>query len=156
MNKISSTILSSCIILGTISLPPIQPTALAQVNRLSRVAFLNGVWEGHYICGQGITNLRLTIEAKSTTNIDAIFLFYEHSLNQGVPLGQFRMEGTLEVFDNPGIPDILDLRATNWVNQPSGYVTVNLIGDVSPSQRKITGNVIGRGCTRFEVIKREF
>ncbi len=156
MTKFSSTILASFVFLEAMSIYQSQPTILAQSHEFSSVAFLNGTWEGSYICGEELTNLRLVIEAESATNIEAIFSFYEDNINESLPDGVFRMEGALEVFDPPSIPNILQLRATNWVNQPSGYETVDLIGDVYPSQEKITGNVIGPNCTQFELIKQEF
>ncbi|WP_448572620.1 hypothetical protein [Trichothermofontia sp.] len=157
MSKFSSLILGSCILLGVISASEAQPILLAQSPSIaSRVAFLNGTWEGSYTCRQGLTKLELVIEAKSTTDIDAVFLFSAHPQNPGVPSGRFRMQGTLEIFNSPYIPDLLDLKATTWINQPSGYGTVDLRGDVSSSRRRITGNVVTPGCSTFDVVKREF
>jgi hypothetical protein len=156
MSKFSSVVLASCILFGTISISEAQPEKLAQSRSVSsQVAFLNGTWEGSYICRQGLTKLKLIIEAKSTTNIDAVFLFSAHPQNPNTPSGRFRMQGTLEVFSSPDIPDLLDSKATTWINQPSGFETVDLRGDVSSSRRKITGNVVNPGCSTFEVVKRE-
>lgn len=130
------------------SLAQSQPVA-------SQVEFLTGTWEGAYTCGQGLTALKLVIEAKSTTDIDAVFLFSAHPQNLNVPSGSFRMKGNLEVFNSQDIPDVLDLKATTWINRPSGYVTVDLRGDVSQSKRRITGNVATPGCSTFDVVKRE-
>jgi len=117
----------------------------------SQVEFLNGTWEGTYVCGQGLTKLKLVIEAKNTTEINAVFLFSAHPKNPNVPSGSYRMKGSLEVFDSPDIPDFLDLKATSWINRPSGYETVDLRGDVSKSKRRITGNV--SRCSTFDVVK---
>lgn len=155
MSKLSSLILASYNLLGTVSISEALPLAQS-ISVSSRVAFLNGTWEGSYTCSQGLTKLKLVIEAKSTTDINAVFLFSAHPQNPRVPSGRFRMQGTLEVFDSPDIPDLLDLKATTWINQPSGYITVDLRGDISSSQRKITGNVTTPGCSTFEVVKREF
>lgn len=130
------------------SLAQSQPVA-------SQVEFLTGTWEGTYTCGQGLTALKLVIEAKSTTDLDAVFLFSAHPQNPNVPSGSFRMKGNLEVFNSQDIPDVLDLKATTWINRPSGYVTVDLRGDVSQSKRRITGNVATPGCSTFDVVKRE-
>ncbi|HEY9872414.1 MAG TPA: hypothetical protein V6D12_03215 [Candidatus Obscuribacterales bacterium] len=121
----------------------------------SQVEFLNGTWEGTYVCGQGLTNLKLVIKAKSTTEIDAVFLFSPHPNHPNVPSGSFRMKGNLEVFDSADIPDFLNLKTTSWINRPSGYETVDLRGDVSKSNRRITGNVITSGCSTFDVVKGE-
>lgn len=156
MSKFSSLVFTCWILLGTISIAEAQHNVLVQSSLISsRVAFLNGTWEGSYTCSQGLTKLKLVIEAKSTTNIDAVFIFSAHSRNPGVPSGRFRMQGTLETFNSPDIPDLLDLTATSWINRPSSYLTVDLRGDVSSSKRRIAGNVIGPSCTTFEVVKRE-
>jgi hypothetical protein len=123
---------------------------------ISNAAFLNGTWEGSYTCRQGLTRLKLVISAKSTKNIDAVFMFSAHPRNPGIPSGRFRMEGTLEGFTSPEMPDLLDLRGVTWINQPSGWIMVDLRGDVSSSQQRITGNVQSPGCSTFEVTKKEF
>jgi hypothetical protein len=133
------------------------PNRSNAVKGLSQVEFLNGTWEGTYVCGQGLTSLKLVIVAKSATEIDAVFLFSPHSQNPNIPSGSFRMKGNLEVFNSRDIPDFLDLKATTWINRPSGYVTVDLRGDVSSSKRTIAGNVISSApnCSTFNVEKRE-
>lgn len=158
MRKVYSLCFSSCLLLGLIpvSIDQASNTSQAQAQSVSpNVAALNGTWEGSYICTQGLTKLKLVIEVKSTTDINAVFLFSEHPSNLGGPSGRFRMEGYLEVFDSLDIPDLLVLKGTTWINQPSGYQTVDLRGDVSSSNRKITGNVVNSGCSTFEVVKRE-
>ncbi len=121
----------------------------------SKVAYLNGTWQGSYKCAQGLTKLTLVITAKSTTEIDAVFLFSPHAQNPGTPSGRFNMQGTLEPSSSSAVPDLLTLKATTWVNQPAGYSTVDLTGDVAPTKNKIEGNVILKGCSTFELLKRE-
>lgn len=157
MNKLFPLALMSHILAGAVAFAEVPNTQVAEPQTISlRVEQLNGTWEGSYTCSQGLTTLTLVIEAESTTNIDAVFLFSEHPRNLGVPSGRFRMIGNLEVFDSPDIPDLLTLEGTTWLNRPSGYSTVNLTGDVSSSERRITGNVTGaNNCTTFDVVKRE-
>lgn len=121
----------------------------------SQIEFLNGTWEGTYACSQGLTSLKLVITAKTTTEINAVFQFSAHPQNPNVPSGSFRMRGNLEVFNSSDIPDLLDLKATTWINRPTGYKTVDLRGDVSNSKRRISGNVVSSGCSTFDVVKRE-
>jgi len=120
----------------------------------SQVAFLNGTWQGTYICAQGLTNLKLVIAAKSTTDIDAVFLFSAHASNPTVPSGSFRMKGVYTIFNSSEIPNTLELKATNWISRPSGYMTVDLQGNLTPSDRRIVGNVLNApGCSKFDVSK---
>jgi hypothetical protein len=156
MKKVLPIVLAASILQVGISTSA-RPILLSQSQLQSaQVSFLNGIWEGSYICPQGLTRLKLVINAKSTTSIDAVFMFSAHPSNPGVPSGRFRMEGTLGVFDSPEMPDLLDLKGTAWINQPSGWFMVDLKGDVSSSKRKITGNIPQPGCSTFEVVKRDF
>jgi hypothetical protein len=157
MQKTLISILTSYVIHLMLPVSVQSIPLLAQSRSISsEVTYLNGVWEGSYTCLQGLTRLKLVINAKSTTDIDAVFMFSAHPHNPNVPSGRFRMEGTLESFNSPEMPDLLDLRGAAWINQPTGWFMVDLRGDVSPSQRKITGNIPQPGCTTFELVKREF
>jgi hypothetical protein len=127
----------------------------SSVDSQSQIRFLNGIWEGTYTCTQGLTALKLVITAKNTTEVDAVFLFSPHPQNPNARSGRFRMKGNLEIFNSREIPDLLDLKATTWINRPSDYITVDLRGDVSSSKRRITGNVLTPGCSTFDVVKRE-
>jgi hypothetical protein len=127
----------------------------------SEVAYLNGVWEGSYTCGQGLTKLKVLIDAKSKTNINAVFMFSSHPQNPGVPSGRFRMKGFLQTFNSPDMPDLLDLKGTEWINKPAPWKgsiewrVVDLRGDISTSRGEITGNVPQAGCGTFELVKNE-
>jgi hypothetical protein len=119
----------------------------------SQVQLLNGTWEGTYVCRQGLTSIRLTIAAQSTNEIDAVFYFSAHPRNPSVPSGAFRMVGTYRVFNSTQIPNLLELKPTNWINRPRGYGTVGLSGNVFPDEQRIVGEVTTSGCDRFDVIK---
>jgi hypothetical protein len=146
-----------CGIVSTVNKVLAQPDAtnVQSLPVASQVEFLNGTWEGAYVCRQGLTNLKLVIKAKSTTEIDAVFLFSAHPKNPNVPSGSFRMTGNLEISSSKDIPDLLDLKATTWMNRPADWVTIDLRGDISSSKRRITGNVLTSGCSTFNVVKRE-
>ncbi len=91
-------------IVSTVSKVSAQPdtTNVQSSSVASQVEFLNGTWEGTYVCRQGLTNLKLVVKAKSTTEIDAVFLFSAHPQNPNVPSGSFRMTGNLEIFNSKG------------------------------------------------------
>ncbi len=115
---------------------------------------LNGTWEGTYLCGQGLTKLKLIINAQKSTNIDAIFIFSAHASNPTVPSGSFKMKGVYKNLNSVDIPDTLELKATRWINRPSKYDTVDLQGNVSPSEKRIVGNVLNASnCSKFDVVK---
>jgi hypothetical protein len=126
-----------------------------QASIPEQIEFLNGTWDGTYTCGQGLTSLKLVIEAKNANEIDAVFIFSPHSSNPSVPSGSFRMKGTYKIFSSPDIPSVLNLQGNTWINRPNGYTTVDLSGNVLPSDKKIAGNVNTSGCSTFEVTKVE-
>ncbi|MEM7579815.1 MAG: hypothetical protein AAF316_08165 [Cyanobacteria bacterium P01_A01_bin.80] len=133
-----------------------KPETLLAQRRLStfeQVKYLNGTWVGSYRCSQGITGLELSIRAKSKTDIDIIFSFFPHPKNLSVPSGSFRMRGKYKVFNSSRRPNVLNLKATKWIDRPSGYSTVDLAGLVYPSKSKIVGNVSSSGCGKFQVEK---
>jgi hypothetical protein len=135
--------------------PPI-PKQINNIASAQTLQMLNGTWEGTYICGQGLTKLRLSIKAKTPTNIDAVFVFSAHVSNPTVPSGSFRMKGVYQSLDSEDVPDTLELRATQWISRPRGYQTVNLQGTISPSEKRMVGNVSASpSCSKFDLVKVE-
>jgi len=110
---------------------------------------LTGNWEGTYSCAQGLTNLNLSISQTNSSEISAVFKFSANRSNPSVPSGSYRMIGT---YDNK--TNKITLRATDWINQPSGYVTVDLVGKVSQGNTKMSGDVLDSRCTTFTLEKK--
>jgi len=113
---------------------------------------VSGVWEGSYVCSQGPTKLRLTINstgAADGSDVTALFEFSALPSNPAVRSGSFNMTGTIQG------NGLLDLIPGQWVQQPSGYVGVSLASTVSRSPQGtvtvINGTVRGSGCTNFSV-----
>jgi hypothetical protein len=130
----------------------------AKINRIASVPptiqLLNGTWEGTYLCQQGLTRLKLVIKAKNLKNVDATFTFSAHASNPTVPSGSFKMKGIYTEMGSVDVPDTLELKATNWISQPSGYVTVDLQGNISPSEKRMVGNILNApNCTTFDLVK---
>jgi hypothetical protein len=162
MKRVLSSVFTSCVVCMILSTSAQSIPLVAQSRSISsEVAYLNGVWEGSYTCGQGLTKLKVLIDAKSKTNINAVFMFSSHPQNPGVPSGRFRMKGFLQTFNSPDMPDLLDLKGTEWINKPAPWKgsiewrVVDLKGDVSTSRGEITGNVPQAGCGTFELVKNE-
>lgn len=104
-----------------------------------------GTWVGSYTCSQGLTGLQLIIAASANDQLTATFNFYPLPNNPSVPSGSFSMTGTFS-------PNSVVLNQDQWINQPPGYVMVNLVG-VPPSASTPTfaGSVLGPGCTTFSL-----
>jgi hypothetical protein len=104
-----------------------------------------GTWTGTYTCTQGVTGLRLVIRKAGSEHLKAIFNFYPVPSNQGVPSGSFAMRGS---YSSKGVV----LRQKYWINQPQGYVMVNLSAPL-PVSNTMNGTVVANGsdCTTFSV-----
>jgi hypothetical protein len=130
---------------GTQAEPPSE-TSSAQTNRGQRPdpGRIDGVWEGEYVCNQGATGLRLTVNVISGATTEATFDFYALPENPAVPAGSFAMRGTFS--------DTLSLDGDRWIDQPTGYVMVGLRADVPPGPiSEISGTVVGTNCSTFSV-----
>lgn len=113
----------------------------------STASKLTGTWVGTYLCRQGKTGLRLTVNASTDGTLAAIFSFYAVPDNPGVSSGKFTMTGrytaTGETFT-----------MGHWVSQPPGYLMVSL--NASPpadSGTVLNGKVSTAGCSTFTVKK---
>lgn len=123
-----------------------RPAAAANAN------VLDGVWEGGYVCAQGRTYLRLTLDGATDGAVAGIFHFgsvaWDGGQNTSVPDGDYAVAGR---FDGDGR---VVLRGVRWINQPSGYAMVDLAGVASRQGQDdvIEGVVTGApGCTTFYV-----
>ncbi|MFE5208109.1 serine/threonine-protein kinase [Streptomyces sp. NPDC056600] len=107
------------------------------------VTDLSGRWNGSYVCNQGITGLVLTVDQYQDGSVTGVFAFYPAPSNPTVPRGSFAVAGTFE-------SGVLTLRATNWIEQPPGYLTVDLQAAYDPSAPgHMDGRVYGANCTTF-------
>ncbi|ANV89301.1 hypothetical protein [Picosynechococcus sp. PCC 8807] len=129
---------------------PVAPLVVAQNLSLGeKLAFLTGTWEGYYYCRQGLTKLRLEIDANSASNVEATFNFSAHPNNPGVPTGSFRMRGSLQGSDQ------LVLKGTQWLQRPGNYMTVDLRGTVAFGGDRIQGIVTTESCGTLELVRRQ-
>lgn len=101
------------------------------------------IYQGHYTCAQGRT--ALTLKINMTGNVaDAVFDFK----TQRDIRGAFAMQGTFD-----GKTGKIRLQGRNWINQPRNFSTVNLLGTFNADRSRLSGQVIGGGCSTFEVRK---
>lgn len=112
-----------------------------------------GNWWGSYNCSQGVTRLSLRITASPTGALEAVFSFSAHPDNPGVPSGSFRMVGAYEEAGRRMV-----LRADRWIDQPDGYLMVDLEARVPAGEQPLAmdGDVVNddTDCTTFAVVRR--
>lgn len=112
---------------------------------------INGAWKGTYTCQQGLTNLVLSLSAKSETDVEGIFTFLFGDGPGPVLLGSYKVKGTYDSGNGR-----IELKGVDWDDKPSGYVLVDLSGTVTTPRRRMAGNVIGPNCTTFQLEKIKF
>ena len=81
---------------------------------------VTGVWEGYYYANQGQTGLTLTLREDGT----GIFEFYNMPGRSNAADGSYTVEYTVDGTE-------LSLVGKDWIEQPSGYHFVGLVGTVS-------------------------
>jgi serine/threonine-protein kinase len=110
-------------------------------------AELTGTWVGSYTCSQGLTGLRLGIQAAPGGSATAIFNFYAVPSNPGVPSGEFTMTGTYSA-------NGMHLGTGHWIKQPAGYEMAGLdAGPLTNGGKTLSGNVANAACTTFTASK---
>jgi hypothetical protein len=107
------------------------------------------VWQGSYVCAQGITSVRLTIETSSKGGAMAKFEFGPHRDNPKVPTGRYWMTGTVQV--NPRGALEVALAPDRWAEQPTGYVMVGLHATSDLEQHSLAGRIDFRSCGKISV-----
>lgn len=109
---------------------------------------LPGIWAGDYFCtGSGQHGLTLQVDAlgdkpegADAYAVTATLWFYPLMSNPASPKGAFRMAGTM---DSAGG---LDLKPTEWIEQPSNYGAANIDGVFDYADDEIRGLPAGAGA----------
>jgi hypothetical protein len=96
-----------------------------------------GSWQGTYVCSQGITGLRLDVQASSGGALRATFNFYPVPANSSVPSGSYAMTGFVD-------PAGVFLYQDHWISQPSGWVMEDVAtGLPQDGSTTLAGSVVG-------------
>jgi hypothetical protein len=109
---------------------------------------LVGKWRGSYSCLQGHTGLLLTIGDAVGAKFSGEFAFFPLDDNPKVPKGRFAVAGAF----NSTLSSV-EVKGVRWIEQPSGYLMVDLSGTLSDDGRSIDGKVEFSGCTSFHVTR---
>lgn len=101
---------------------------------------LTGVWVGTYVCAQGETDLRLTIDDRGDGGVGGAFEF-RTSDNQA---GSYSMVGNRD-------GDTLTLDGHEWLEEVPDFDMVGLRADLEgrDDTETLSGTVEGAGCTEF-------
>ena len=108
------------------------------------------VWAGTYTCAQGITAVKLTIEARASGGeATGHFQFGPLDANPKLPKGDYWMKGTAR----PTSRGELDVKLLpdKWVVHPDGWVMVGLTARSDLEQRTMLGTIDFQSCTTLAV-----
>jgi hypothetical protein len=130
---------------GSTDQAPVKPTAkvatLGPALTRATALDLTGHFEGTYICRQGETAMTLDTLAKDSGNIVALMSF---GGTNGLPKGSYTMVGNWNGAK-------FRLKANEWVNQPAGYIMVDIEGEVGA--RGVSGNIQSPACSNFSAVR---
>lgn len=111
-------------------------------------------WKGSYVCGQGATRLTLRIEGYTWGGsgeggadvylLDAVFDF---DTGEGGAAGSFYLQGRVDTGTGAATFD-----PGSWIEQPPGYSTVGMSGQVSGDGSRYSGRITNEACAGFEVV----
>jgi hypothetical protein len=132
-----------------------QPAAAPTIDKLdapAHPASHHTVWEGKYICAQGVTGLHLELDTASNGVTTGIFEFYGVPENpNSVPRGSYRMRGKLTMVEAGSFA--LALEPDEWIVQPPGYVMVGLKAASDRERRSMTGRITNPSCGGMKVAR---
>ena len=115
--------------------------ASAQEDRYS------GEWSGKYVCGQGVTAMRLVVNGTGGGGVRAVAHFFPTPENPRVPEGCFTLTGLFE--KNSGQ---LSLRRERWIVRPRNYAMTDFDGGVDADGKSFSGKLSGvPGCASFSL-----
>jgi hypothetical protein len=128
-------------------------TASPRSASRSRDAFpRHSVWQGTYVCNQGLSAVTLTIDADHNGNATARYDFGPVPSNPSVPSGAYTLTGALRRQDGGGFAG--DFEATEWIVHPPNYFMV-AVSVESGDGRKMTGKIAHPSCRDFDTTRIE-
>ena len=119
---------------------------LRESSFTSGSAMLNGDWIGSYTCSAGRSGLTLSLKVTGPGEMEGVFKF---RIGGAVPAaGSYKMQGTFDVNTSS-----ISLHGVSWIEQPPGYVMVDLSGTLDNAGRVINAKVLYPSCSDFKVSK---
>ncbi len=102
------------------------------------------VWVGSYVCPQGVTSMRLTIEASASGEAAATFEFGPHPDNRNLPRGENLMTGMLRLLPRGQLQ--VKLVPDRWITRPEGWTMIALSASSDVEQRRLEGRIDSAAC----------
>lgn len=110
---------------------------------------LHSEWRGEYRCTQGRTAVTLTLDARPSGALRAVFEFGPHPENPDVPAGAYRLAGRIRSGPEGTFDIALQPRA--WIRQPVGYIMVPVKARSSRRWLRLVGRMLHPSCGAIDV-----
>ena len=129
---------------------PVDAPAAARPDARARPAAHHTVWEGKYVCAQGVTGLHLELDTASNGATTGVFAFYGVPENPvSVPRGSYRLRGKVTMGETGSFA--LDLEPETWIAQPPGYLMVGIKATSDRERRSLIGRITDPSCAFMKV-----
>lgn len=111
----------------------------------------HSVWEGTYVCLQGLAHVKLTVDVDTQGVARARYDFGPVPSNPDIPkTGAFLLVGSLQFNDRGGFSGTLDART--WVSRPDDYFMVPL-SITTTDGKHMTGRIHHETCSEFQTTR---
>ena len=110
---------------------------------------LHSEWLGTYSCTQGETAVALTLDAQRDGKLRATFEFGPTVANPHVPVGAYRLAGTIKRGPEGTFDVALD--PVEWITAPDGYIMVPVKARSSRRWSRLVGRMMHGSCSVIDV-----
>lgn len=126
----------------------------APVPRRERRAGIprHSVWEGTYVCNQGLSAVKLTLDVGPANDVIARYDFGPVPSNPSVPQGAYLLTGSLVSEGRNGFSG--ELTDSEWIVRPPAYFMVPLAIETGDG-KSMTGTIRHPSCTSFQATRIE-
>ena len=90
----------------------------------------------------------LEFTSTDASDVGAIFRFRVSQRGSQTVTGSYRMSGTYDATSRR-----VNLKATDWIDQPPGYTMVDLSGTIDRTGTTLSGRMLNPSCSTFTVTK---
>ncbi len=112
----------------------------------------HSVWEGTYVCNQGLSSVTFTLDVDRAGNATARYDFGPVPSNPTVPSGSYSLTGVVRRQDGGGFAG--DFEPTEWIVHPPSYFMVPLSIETGDG-KTLGGTIRHSSCHSFQTTRIE-
>jgi hypothetical protein len=127
----------------------VSSSALSATQPVQATSGRHMIWEGTYVCAQGRTALRLSMDRTCDRDgrecsLEGVFDFGPIAANPGVPHGAYRVTGTMTT--NAHGQWVFTFVPRSWIDHPANYVMVGFTGTTDDGHLTLHGAIDNSSC----------